>query len=421
MTDNDTNDAARPAERPRRRARSALSGIVGVLAIVGVIGSTLAVWARVVIFDSDRVAAAVSNTLSEPEVTDALANRITDQVFVLVDVEGFVSEALPDQLAPVAPAIIGGARSFVSNRLADVLATEEARDVVEALARRAHQAFVQLVEGDGLVDGITVSEGEVTVNLLPLVGRGLTVAQGLGLFSDVELPELTREGDPAEQIASLESLTGRDLPDDFGQLVVYQSDALAEAEASVATAQRLVTLFKRAVVVILLLTVALLVGTVLLAADRRRAVIVMSLSVVAAIVLVRVLVNRVVDRLPEVVAQPGARVAVRSAIGDLAQGLIRLTGLLVIAGLVIAVVAFLTGESSSAQSIRSRLGEGSTSTRALVEQHRNGTAILAFSAALVLLIIAGLGWWSLIGALLSAGAGAWALWAPRPEIGTTEQ
>jgi hypothetical protein len=398
-----------------------LTGIVGVLAIIGVIGSTLAVWARVVIFDSDRVAAAVSNTLSEPEVANALATRITDQVFELVDIEGFVSEALPDQLAPLTPAIIGGAESFVSNRLADVLATDEAQDVVEALVRRAHQAFVQLVEGDGLVDGITVSEGEVTVNLLPLVGRGLTVAQSLGLFSDVELPELTRDGDPAEQIAELESLTGRDLPDDFGQLVVYQSDALAEAEASVAAAQQLVTLFKRAVVVILLVTVALLAATVLLAADRRRAVIVMSLAVVAAILIVRVLVNRVVDRLPDVVVQPGARAAVSSAVGDLAQGLIRLTGLLVVTGLIVAVVAFLTGGSPTAQSIRSRLGAGSTSTRALIDQHRSGTAILAFGAGLLLLMIAGLGWWSLIGALLLAGAGAWALWAPRPGLGATGQ
>ena len=52
-------------------------------------------------------------------------------------------------------------------------------------------------QGDGLVDGITVVDGAVTVNMLPLDrSRPRARLQGLGLFSDVECPTLTADGDP---------------------------------------------------------------------------------------------------------------------------------------------------------------------------------------------------------------------------------
>ena len=55
---------------------------------------------------------------------------------------------------------------------------------------------MQLLSGDGLIDGITVEDGAVTVNMLPLVSRALTFVQGLGLLDQLEVPELTRVGRP---------------------------------------------------------------------------------------------------------------------------------------------------------------------------------------------------------------------------------
>lgn len=408
-------DDAPEVRRPAGRSwRSLVAGIAGLLAVVGVLASSLAVWTRAVIFDSDKVAAAVSDTLSEPDVAQTLARYVTDQVFVAVDADGFVTAALPAPLTPLAPAIVGGARSFVADRVSTVIATDAVRELVRVLVRQAHQAFVRLVEGDGLVAGLTVSEGQVTVNLVPLVGRGLGVAQSVGLFRDLELPELRRDGDPVQQIAALEQATGRDLPDDFAQLVVYESAALADAEVSVATAQRVVTLFKRAVWVLLVVTVGLLVGAILLARDRRRAAIVLALGVAGSLLVGRALIGRVVDRLPEVVVDPGARAALTSALGDLVSGLIGLTTLLVVAGLVVATGAFLLGESTAAAAIRGRVGATSGSLRSTIDQHRDGASLVAFGAAVLLLVIAELSWWSLATGLVLTGAGAWTLWAPRP-------
>ena len=129
-----------------------------------------------------------------------------------------------------------------------VLASPEVQEVIVTVVERAHRRAMDLLSGDGLVDGIDVSDGEVTVNLLPLIGRGVSQLQDLGLLTNLTMPDLSASGDPAEQVAALSETIGRDLPDDFGQLVVYQSESLAEAQTSLQNAQRMFAVAKRAAV-----------------------------------------------------------------------------------------------------------------------------------------------------------------------------
>ncbi len=59
-----------------------------------------------------------------------------------------------------------------------LLAQRETETVFRRLAERAHRAAMRLLQGDGLLDGISVNDGAVTLNLLPLVGRGADPAPG---------------------------------------------------------------------------------------------------------------------------------------------------------------------------------------------------------------------------------------------------
>jgi hypothetical protein len=148
---------------------------------------------------------------------------------------------------------------------------------------------------------------------------------------------LTRDGDPSEQIAQLETATGRDLPDDFGQLTVYRSDKLAEAQASVQNAQRTFALVKRATVLLAILAVVFIVATILLARRRWYAGLWLALGALVAMVLSRLVINRIVDEAPDLVTGAGARAAVANILDEATRGLLRLTGLIVI----LAVLALL--------------------------------------------------------------------------------
>ena len=343
--------------------RSALAAVCGVLAVVCLTGALIGIWARATVFDSDKVGEIVSVALADPEVEAGLAAWVTDQVFTAVDVESAVSTVLPANLDRLAPTLTAGAETVVDRGLTRVFANPEVQSALTQAVERAHSALMQLLSGDGLIDGITVEDGAVTVNLLPLVSRGLTLVQGLGLLDQLEVPELTRAGDPSEQIAQLESATGRDLPDDFGQLVVFESDKLAEAQASVENAQRAVALVKRATWLLAALAVVFLVATVILARNRWRAGLLLGLGSIVAMVLARAVVHRVVDDAPDLVPGAAGRAAIADILREATRGLLRLTVLVVILAAarrrVGSVPAWLEGQRPAPRRCcRARLGGG---------------------------------------------------------------
>ena len=144
--------------------------ICGVLAVVALTLALIGVWARATVFDSDEVGEIVSAALADPEVTAGLATWVTDEVFTAVDVEVGVERR------PAGPARSAGSdpdsgRPDVRRPRAHPGARQPrcaSRRSPQAV-ERAHSALMQLLSGDGLVDGITVDDGAVTVNLLPLV------------------------------------------------------------------------------------------------------------------------------------------------------------------------------------------------------------------------------------------------------------
>jgi hypothetical protein len=316
--------------------------IAGVLAVVLLLVTAVAVWARVTLFDSDRVATMAGDALAQPEVAQALAERVTDEVFTAVDPSTLLTGVVPTGLDRLVPVLVGGLEETVEATLTRVFESPDVQQLFTDLVRRAHAAAMRLLEGDGLVDGISVVDGAVTLNLIPLITRGLARVQDLGLLSDVDLPDATADGDPTQQIADLEAALGRDLRDNFGQVVVYRSDRLADAQASLESAQQTLVVAKRAFWVLLAATVVFLVLTIVLAHDRWRAALLLGLGAVAAMVIARTIVRRIRDDAPELVVRPGAKAAVTSILDDAAGGLLRAFGVVLGLAIAVAAIAFIT-------------------------------------------------------------------------------
>lgn len=411
---------------PRHRGRRAFSLVFGILGVIGVLASILALWAHQVLFNSEKVSAAVEQALLEPEVTDALAAFLTNQVLEAVDVDQVVEDKLPDSLTSLSPVIAGGVRTIVDEALTRVLEADSTRAVIVAATERAHEAAMRVLEGGSLMNGVTTVDegGSVTVNLLPIVSRGLEALQDAGLLTRVDLPELTAGGDPADQIAQLEDTIGRDLPDDFGQMVVYQSEQLAEAKAGVARAQQALVLFRRSIVLIVALTLGSLIASVALAVRRRRALIGVGLGVVGAMGVGWAIVRTVVNQAPTLALKPGSRAAIRSMVETLASGLRSAVMAALIAGLLVAVITYLTGDSRSAVALRGRASSTGASLQSVVADHRDATAIALFTFAVLVIVAFGFSAVSLLVASLLAVGGAAALLmlpAPPEPASPTEQ
>ena len=339
MPDEDDERAVAPASR--HRGRTVTATVLGVLAVLLVTVGAVAVWAKATVLRSEEVATLVGDAIAESEVQAALAALLADQVQDAVGLEGRLVDLLPDGLDRFAPTIAAGSNAAVERVLGRALAEPAVQDAVETLVERAHQRAMVLLRGDGLTGGLSVDGGAVTLNLLPLVGRGLVAVQDLGFLDDVAVPDLAPGGDPVEQTAQLEAALGRDLPDGFAQLVVYDSDTVADAQEAVQTAQRILVLAERAVWLLVVLSVVLVAATIVVAPRRARAVLVLSLGTAATMVLLRSAVRRVVTGAEALAPRPGGKAAIGAIVGGAGESLLRLAGVLLLIALVAAAIVVL--------------------------------------------------------------------------------
>jgi hypothetical protein len=330
--------AATVSEPRSHRVRSVGAGVVGVIAVIALVLSVVAVWVRSTAMDGARVAGMVTDALALEEVESGLAEVITEQITAAVDVDSLVASISPGETPRLDSLLAAGLTTSLERGIAALLGTDEVQSIIHTLVEEAHSKVVDVLRGDGLRDGISISNGEVSLNLLPLVSRGLVRLQGFGLLSDVDVPVLAADGDPDEQRAELSEALGRNIPDGFGQLVVYRSDSLADAEESVQQAQRLFSIAARALTILLIVTALALAGSVLLAVERWRALLILGAGIAGALVLLRAATRLLIEHAPDVASRPGGRAAIESLVNDAGSSLLRLAGAVQILAVIVAAV-----------------------------------------------------------------------------------
>lgn len=329
-----------PAENERRPVRSLAVAALGLVAVFSLFLSTAAVWIHTVLFDSDRVAASVDDSLSRPEVAGGLADFVTDQIFELARLEQRSSDLTPDRLDPLLPFIQAAAQRAVSARMSMAITSDRGRAVIVEAARQSHRAAVTLLEGKPPPPGVTVGEDTVSLNLLPLLLQGLEVATGTGLVPRVSLPELTPAGSITGQIQQLELAFQVDLPDNFGQLEIYRGDQVTDGHRVLGLAQQSVKYLARATVMVVLLTLVSAAATVGFARRRSRAIALLGVGAGLVLLAQRVLVERIVDESSKLLIDPTALSLVSAVVASLTSSL--LTGLTVIVWVSVAAAVIAT-------------------------------------------------------------------------------
>jgi hypothetical protein len=138
----------------------------------------------------------VSPLASEPAIQAAMADKITEQVFTYIDVEGITNQALealgnqglPPQLATQLQALsvplANGIESFTRGQVDRVVQSDAFADAWVSANRVAHEELVAALTGD-TSGSITVENDTVSVNMAAfiatvkerLVDRGFTLAE----------------------------------------------------------------------------------------------------------------------------------------------------------------------------------------------------------------------------------------------------
>lgn len=324
----------RPAKR--RRVRRVSAPILALITILVFAATVPAAWAHREFLNTDRYVAIVGPLASNPDVQQALARELTDEVFQALPIQQNIASALPPKAAFLSVPLTSAIKTFVHNQVLKVVQSQAFQKFWVSANRFVHSQVLAILNGNSQT--VSIANGKVLLNLLPLVNLALkqiqSIASGL-LPANVTIPTINVNEIPAEAVQKLNAALGTNLPTNFGAIAVYDSKDLEALQKGVRAFDR--------VVILLVILIPILIAVTLWVSIRRRRTLV---ELMTGFALVLVLERRLsIAALNDVVgkARPENRAAVQALTDQISHTLLVFTGWLLAIALIVLVIALVTG------------------------------------------------------------------------------
>ncbi len=410
-----TSDEARSRRTAsRRRWRKVGAGFLVFLTALLVLASTVSVWTRATLFQTDRFVALVEPALHDRTVTDAMANRLSDQLFQALDLQGRVDSVtgslpppLNDVLKRLVAPIVTSAQNYVRDKVQQEFRSPQFHNLIVQIVTVAHEKAVALIKKDyAALPNVVVQNGQIQLNLLPVATRVIRniVVDAASLFGipASAIPTVAPGDDPTAAIQKISQALGHPLPSDFGQVTVMTTAQLAPIQTAVER-------FNRLIVLILVLTVVLAVLALLVSVNRRRTVIQLGVATAVALLVAALAIRKIKESVVDGLATAAARSAANDVFNSMISSLRTLIWWIVAVALVAALVAYLLGRPAwlmrSIAWVRRSSAErpGGSPLDRWVAVHADLLRIGGVVLAILVLLLVGFGWISflVIAALLA--------------------
>jgi hypothetical protein len=369
----DATAAAASPKPGRSRGRQVLAALFWLLSCVAIMAAGVTLWAHQTLLTSQGWGSIVAGVASDDEVIANVSDRLVTRVSDAIGVQDIVANIVPGQGTVLAAAITGALEERLSDRVAQFAEGEGFQDALVAVNEAAHDAAMKVIR-DPDTDAVTSEQGAISLNVMPLVEGVLHGLQDAGVISaDREIPDLSSYEPNPERVAKLESLLGRDIPDDIGTITLVESDRLA-------TVQSAVRAFDIITVGLVLLAIACVVLALALSARRLRMVLWLALGAVVALLLGRGFVRLVLENVSGTIANEGFA-AVSGVIRSSVDSLMWFCFLLIVVALIVAGLAIIVERRAEISAVT----ESPTSAREWLRVHARdigwiGIGIVAFVA-----------------------------------------
>jgi hypothetical protein len=349
MTTELQDDAPADPGRDRRgRDRQWLPMTLVVVATVIAVFSAITTWVHTQALNTDEWVDVSTELIDEPQIQDALATYLVNELYDNVDVAAELQQLLPDSLSKLAGPIAGALRDPATNAVDRVIASSQFRTVWADANRLAHQALVKILRDDTR-PAVSTANGAVVLDLRTALEN---TAQAIGL-----------PGAVVDRI-----------PEGAGQIVVFSSSELADAQKTVQVLDFLSWFLFLLVVVLYVLAVVL---------SKRRRSTLFAIGVGFLIGGLTLLFLRAIGIRSTVLmlVDDSSNRTIATIAGQVITELLRQSAWIgIILGVLIMVFAALLGERRWARTTRHAIGPW---------MQNNGVVV---GAAVVLLLL--LAWWS---------------------------
>jgi len=371
--------------------RRVLTWVLIVLACLSVVISVVAIWLHAVLLDSDRFIDTAAPIVRDPEVAAAVSDAASREVVRAIDVQGRAAAALPERARFLSAPLAAAAEDLTRRAIDDALQRERVQDAWLAALRFAHDRLVAFLRDETQV--VQTADGDITLNLFPLIDLGLRQVEGLGLLPEGRtLPDLTA-ATPAEARQQLSQALGVQLPQDFGEIRLADAEQVKPAQEAVEWADRLA-------IILPIVTVLLIGGAVWLSPDRRRTVIQLGVGAAVALLLAGLLVEllgkEVVSRMADT---PDAQTITAATIGTLTDSLWLALALPIALAAIAAAVAFLAGKRTWLEAAGQRAqgwsrgaATGRVTAGRWAAEHLDALRLVGVALALLALFLLDLTW-----------------------------
>lgn len=382
-----SSSARRRGPRWRRWTAVALAVLASIVVAVAVTG----VWLRATAMDTDHWLKVVGPIGRDSRVQAALADYTSGQLESSIDTEALLQDRLPSRLQPLAAPLSTAVNTFVTQESRKFFESDAFERLWVAANRRAHADAVAVLRGNHKV--AVVRNGQVTLDLLPVMQQILERVNDAthGALAK-RIPAITQNLTPDEARARLSSALHRQLPDNFGVIVVFNDKQLD-------TLQKAVQWFQRLVVLLVVLGSVLIGLTLLVATDRRRITVWLGLGIAIAMVAFRATARAAGRHVVTRVVVPENRDAARAVVDSVLSSYLAVTLVAVVVGLLAALIAYLAGPGRGAVAIRSRVTRWDW-----IREHAGALALAVLAVAALVVIFATLsfGWLIVLAAVVAA-------------------
>ncbi|MET7983821.1 hypothetical protein [Streptomyces sp. NPDC005281] len=316
----------RAPRREHHRVRSSFAVVLVLLAALLTPLSAVAAWSSDLIGNTDRYVSTMQPLASDPDIQNAVANRVTKAVMQHIDVQTLLESVAPADrprltkaLGPLSGPITSGITDFVHTVALKFVSSDAFAKLWTGLNRRAHAAVDKALTGSG-GGAVKLTNDAVVIDLAPVIDQVKQALVNQGLSVAAKIPEV-------------------------------HTNFTVMSSKSIGKAKKLYRLLEVVGFWLPVLTLLLAAGGVLLAVRRRRALVTAALLVAtgAAVLGIALWIFRAIylDGLPATVSQPAAA----SVFDTLVRYLRTSVRLVITLGIVVALAAWLTGGGRAARRV----------------------------------------------------------------------